>query len=143
MPSLLQTIADRLVQLHARRDPDRGQVAIAGAGVAVTRGQPVADARRDLTALRAAMAQVLGRELPLKAEDVEALVDRLVVLEEADGVATIRVCGSELCGVEDLQTATARARAMRAFLAAELQRALSDEPPVTRRSAPPSSVEAR
>jgi hypothetical protein len=143
MSSPLHSLAEELVQLHTGLD--RGQVAIAGAGVAVTRGKAPANTRIDLTALRAAMAQVIGRELGLDIDViVEVIVDRLVVLEEADGVATIRVCGSELCGLEDLQTATDRARSMRAVLVAELQRALSDEPPATiRRSVRPSSAEAR
>jgi hypothetical protein len=139
----LDALATRLVQLHTDVLRDRGQVAIAGAGVAVTAQQPAADAARNCIVIQAAMSQMLGRALPLEAERAERLVDILVTLEEKGALATIRVCGSELVGVEDLTVATDRARAMRAHLVAELQRALSDEPPVTRRSAPPSSAEAR
>lgn len=137
----LDAIAERIVQLFPGED--RGQVAIVGAGVAVTRCTTLSAARGDYAVLRAAMAHVLGQLLPLEPGAILQLADRLLTIEESDGRATIRVCGSELCGLGDLQTATDRARAMRAFLTAELQRALSDEPPVTRRSVPPSSVEAR
>ncbi len=139
----LSALADRLVQLHARRDPDRGQVAIAGAGVAVTTSMPRADAKRDRDVIRVAMAHVISSTLPLEAEQVARLVNRLVFLEDANGRASISVCGSELVGLEDIKTATDRALAMRAFLTAELERALSDEPPETRRSVPPISAEAR
>jgi hypothetical protein len=138
----LSSLADRLVQLHA--GADRGQVAIAGAGVAVTERKPWADAKRDRDVIRVAMTQVLGSALPLELSAVEALVARLVFLEDANGRASIRVCGSELVGLEDLTAATHRAAAMRAVLVADLQRALAgEEPPATVRRSVPASLEAR
>jgi hypothetical protein len=138
----LDAIAERIVQLFPGED--RGQVAIVGAGVAVTRCTTLSAARGDYAVLRAAISQVLGQLLPLESPAISQLTDRLLTIDETDGRATIRVCGSELAGIEDIQTATDRALAMRAVLIAELQRALSDEPPATvRRSVPPSSAEAR
>ncbi|MGK3994994.1 hypothetical protein [Sorangium sp. So ce1024] len=140
----LRALADRLVQLHVGKDRDRGQVAIAGAGVAVTERKPWADAKHDRDAIRVAMTQVLGSTLPLELSAVEALIARIVFLEDANGCASIRVCGSELVGREDLTTATHRARSMRAVLVAELQRALADAmPPTRRRLAPQLSAEWR
>lgn len=143
LPAAIRSLAEQVIVLDARGD--RGQVSVAGAGVAISHSLPAARARADHPVLREALERALGRELDLEPRELERLVRRLVVLEEWDAHGDVRVCGSELHGVEDLQTATARALSMRAVLIAELQRALAgDEPPATvRRSAPISSLAAR
>jgi hypothetical protein len=145
MPSSLSALAEELVVYDADRSPERVTLARLGVGDTrrLTDGPRVAAMARDLL-VDATVSLFAGATLrPL--DQANALADRLVrIVDEAGGRSTVRICGSELVGAEEPAAAESRALSMRERLAAELQRALSDEPPATvRQSVPFSSAEAR